>query len=39
MTTAAPTPTPPRTPQLSRPVAMRLAATEYQRVIDLLSSL
>ncbi|MDQ1719027.1 MAG: hypothetical protein QOE89_2980, partial [Pseudonocardiales bacterium] len=39
MTTTAPTPTPPRTPQLSRPVAMRLAATEYQRVIDLLSSL
>jgi uncharacterized protein (TIGR03083 family) len=39
MTTTAPNPTPPRTPQLSRPVAMRLAATEYQRVLDLLSSL
>jgi uncharacterized protein (TIGR03083 family) len=29
----------PRKPALTRPIAMRLAATEYQRVIDLLGSL
>lgn len=39
MTTTTPTLDAPRKPMLARPVAMRLAATEYQRVVDLLRSL
>lgn len=39
MTTNAPAQSIPRTPHLARPVAMRLAANEYQQVIDLLGSL
>lgn len=39
MTTTTPTALRPRTPEIKRPIAMRLAATEYQRVIALLGSL
>jgi uncharacterized protein (TIGR03083 family) len=39
MTATATTKTQARKPVLVRPIAMRLAATEYQRVVDLLRSL
>jgi uncharacterized protein (TIGR03083 family) len=39
MTTITPALSAPRRPMLARPVAMRLAAIEYQRVVDLLRSL
>jgi uncharacterized protein (TIGR03083 family) len=39
MTMLTPRRTTPRRPVLARPTAMRLAATEYQRVVDLLRSL
>ena len=39
MTTTTPAQSAPRKPMLARPMAMRLAAVEYQRVVDLLRSL
>jgi uncharacterized protein (TIGR03083 family) len=39
MTTTTPALNAARKPMLARPMAMRLAATEYQRVVDLLRSL
>jgi uncharacterized protein (TIGR03083 family) len=39
MTTTTPARSASRKPMLARPMAMRLAATEYQRVVDLLGSL
>lgn len=39
MTTTRPATTAPRRPALDRPTAMRLAATEYDRVVELLRSL
>ena len=39
MTTTRPATTAPRRPALNRPTAMRLAATEYDRVVELLRSL